>query len=217
MSTPSIPAQASLLRSALVSDALDAIGCRDRSLGPKFSPLQPGKVLVGRAFPVSVVPVDGAPDVPYAGLLRALDAIGQGDIYVVSSGGAAGVALWGELLSTIAIARGAVGAVCGGYVRDSAQIRALGFPVFAHGTVPLDINGRLEVTGHESPIEIDGVRVAPGELIVADDDGVVVVPCEVEGDVVERATAKAGAEDGFRADVAAGMLPSRAYEIHRVL
>jgi 4-hydroxy-4-methyl-2-oxoglutarate aldolase len=212
-----IPEQTPLLRSAHVSDALDEIGRRCRCLGPKLVPLQPGSFLVGRAFPVDVARVDHAPEVPYVGLLRALDDIGQDDVYVISSGGATDVSLWGELLTTIASARGAAGAICDGYVRDAALIRAHGFPVFAHGTMPLDINGRLEVTGHGTPILVDGVEVALGELVVADDDGVVVVPLDVELEVVERATAKAGAEDGFRADVAAGMLPSRAYEIHRVL
>src|SRR5207244_4022507 len=157
-----IPEQAPLLRSANVSDALDALGRRGRCLGPKLEPLRPGTLLVGRAFTVAVVRVDRAPDVPYVGLLAALDAIGPDDVYIISSGGAADVSLWGELLSTIALARGAAGAICDGYVRDASVIRSLGFPVFAHGTMPLDINGRLEVTGHGAPVEIDGVTIAAG-------------------------------------------------------
>ena len=212
-----IPEQAPLLRTAHVSDALDTIGRPGRCLGPKLVPLQPGTHLVGRAFPVTIVRVDRRPEVPYVGLLRALDAIGGDDVYVVSSGGAPDVSLWGELLSTIAIARRAVGAVCDGYVRDAALIRALDFPVFAHGTMPLDINGRFEAIAHGLPVTIDGVEIATGELVVADDDGVVVVPRELEQEVVDAAMAKVVAEDGFRNDVAAGMLPSRAFEIHRLL
>jgi regulator of RNase E activity RraA len=212
-----LPVEAPRLRSAHVSDALDAIGRCGRVLGPGLVPLLPGSLLVGRAFTVSVERVERAPEVPYVGLLQALDALGEDDVWVISSGGADDVSLWGELLTTIARARGAVGAVCDGCVRDAALIRAQGFPVFARGTLPLDINGRLEVTGHGRPVTLDGVAVVPGDLVVADDDGVVVVPADVEREVVERAASKASAEDGFRADVVAGMLPSHAYAIHRVL
>lgn len=214
---PRIPAEAPVLRSALVSDALDGLGRRDRCLGPGFSPIEPSQRLVGRAFPVTAVRAEAVPDVPYVGLLAALDEIGPGDIYVVSSGGGRNVALWGELLSTIAIARGAVGAVCDGYVRDVALVRALGFPVYSHGSVPLDINGRLEIVAHGAPVTIDGIVISAGDLIVADDDGVCVTPEDVEDEAVRAAVEKAGSEDDLRRDVAAGMLPSDAYRLHRVL
>ena len=205
------------LTSALVSDALDGLGYADRCLGSGIVPLGVGMATIGRAFPVTAVRVDETPDARYVGLLRALDEIEPNDIYVVSSGGAVDVALWGELLSTIALARGAVGAICDGLVRDAARIRALGFPVFSRGTVPLDIHGRFEVVGHGSPVTIDGIEIARGDLLIADDDGVIVVPPAAENDVLARATEKGTAEDGFRRDVADGMLPSLAYALHRVL
>jgi 4-hydroxy-4-methyl-2-oxoglutarate aldolase len=211
------PAEAAVLTSSLVSDALDGLGRRDRCLGPELVPLQPGRVVIGRAFPVTTVRVERGPEVPYVGLLRALDEIGPGDVYVVSSGGARDVALWGELLSTIATARGAIGAICDGYHRDAAKIRELGFPVFSRGSVPLDIHGRFEVVGHGDPVSIDGIVISRGDLIVADEDGITVVPPDVEREAIERAVAKGSAEDGFRADVAAGMLPSQAFARHRVL
>jgi 4-hydroxy-4-methyl-2-oxoglutarate aldolase len=205
------------LTAALVSDALDSIGCPNLCLQPEIEALAPGLTLIGRAFPVAAVRVHEAPQIPYVGLLRALDEIGPGDVYVISSEGASDVALWGELLSTIAMARGAVGAVCDGYVRDAAKVRTLGFPVFARGTVPLDIHGRFEVVGHGAPVAIGGIEISPGDLLVADDDGVVVVPPRIEDDVLALAQEKANAEDGFRRDVARGMLPSLAYDTHRVL
>jgi 4-hydroxy-4-methyl-2-oxoglutarate aldolase len=208
---------AATLNAALVSDALDALGRWHRCLPPELSALDRGGVVVGRAFPVTVARPSIVPNVPYVGLLAALDEIAEGDVYVISSGGARDVALWGELLATIAIARGVAAAVCDGYIRDASRIRRLGFPVYARGTVPLDIHGRFEVVGHGAPLVIEGVEIERGDLIVADDDGVVVVPQDVEADVVASAIAKANAEDGFRADVAARMPPSEAWAKHRVL
>lgn len=205
------------LSSALVADALDGLGRRHCCLGPALVPLELGRVVAGRAFPVTAARPDVVPETPYRGLLRALDEIGRDDVWVVSSGGATDVALWGELLSTIALQRGAVAALCDGYVRDTSAVRRLGFPVFSRGSVPLDIHGRLEVIGHGDPVEIDDVMIHAGDLVVADDDGVVVVPADVEDAAISRALEKAVAEDGFRAAIQEGMLPSEAWATHRVL
>lgn len=212
-----VPRFTGTVRSALVSDALDGLGYRDQCLHPEIRAQSQGLIVIGRAFPVTVVRVDDVPDIPYVGLLKALDDIGPGDIYMISSDGAPDVALFGELLSTIAVARGAVGAICDGYVRDQAKIRALGFPVFARGTVPLDIHGRFEVTGHNTAITVGGIEITPGDLVIGDDDGVVVVPRAAEEEVITLAQAKAHAEDGFKQDVAGGVLPSTAWATHRVL
>lgn len=207
-----------MLGSALLSDALDELGRRDQCLRPGLLPLAAGVTISGRALPLTLERPEAIPPVRYAGLLTAMDAVAPGDVVVVSGAAAERpVALWGELLSTMAAARGAAGAVCDGCVRDVAAIRALGFPVSARGAVPLDVHGRLEVVSHTRPVVVDGVEIAPGDLIVADDDGVVVVPAGVEAAAVAAATEKAGAEDGLRADVRGGMLPSAAFAKHRVL
>jgi 4-hydroxy-4-methyl-2-oxoglutarate aldolase len=211
------PARAARLRTALVSDALDRLGVSGRCLGWDIVPLRPGTRLVGRAFPVACVPAPGRPRVPYRGLLEALDRIGPHQVFVLPTGRSTRAAVWGELLSHACSARGASGAVTDGLVRDAAAVRPLGFPVFARGTIPSDINGRLEVTGVAERAVIDGVEVERGCLLVGDDDGVVAVPPDLEDEVVEAALAKARAEDRFREAVAAGELPSVAYRRHRVL
>jgi regulator of RNase E activity RraA len=204
-------------RAALVSDVLDTLGLRSQCLAAGIGPLDPGGVVVGRAFPVSVVEMASVPDVPYVELLRSLDALRPGDVFVISSGGRPDVALWGELLSTASIARGAAGAVCDGFVRDVALVRRSGFAVFARGAVPYDINGRLEVTAFGDPLALGGVTVTTGDLVVGDDDGVVVVPEAVRDEVLARAREKAARESGFRKAVRRGMLPSAAYERFGVL
>jgi 4-hydroxy-4-methyl-2-oxoglutarate aldolase len=161
--------------------------------------------------------VDAPPAVPYTGLLRALDAVPSGSIVVIPGGRARDAALFGELMATACLARGSAGALCEGNVRDLAAVRALGFPLFGCGTVPYDVDGRLEVVGHGAPVEIDGVLVEPGSLVVGDEDGVVVVPPDVEREVVTAAREKGEKESAFRDAVAAGMPPSEAYEKFGVL
>jgi 4-hydroxy-4-methyl-2-oxoglutarate aldolase len=200
-----------------VCDALDALGLRSQCLAGRPAPLSTGMRAVGRALPLATVVVDAVPDVPYRGLLAALDAMPPGAMIVISAQGRDDVAIWGQLLSTMCVTRGAVGAVCDGAIRDASEIRALGFPVFAKATVPYDINGRLEVVGHTSSLHIGTVEVAPGDLIVADDDGVVVVPIAVMDEVLARVAAKAQLEGAFLEAIRDGVLPSEAFERFRVL
>src|SRR6185295_6848643 len=89
-------------------------------------------------------------------------------------------ALWGELLSTHTRAKGGRGAVLDGLSRDSWGIVEMKFPVFATGLTPADSKGRLEVIAIRSTIPVGGVSVANGDLVVADDDGCVVVPAAIE-------------------------------------
>jgi regulator of RNase E activity RraA len=203
-------------RTSLLSDALDRAGRRRQCLAPDVVTLS-GSRLTGRAFPFLIERVDGPAEMPYRGLLRALDAVPSGSVVVIPGGRAADAALFGELMATACLARGAVGAVCEGFVRDLAEVRALGFTLFACGTVPYDMDGRLEVVGHGRAVEVDGVTIEPGALIVADEDGVVVVPPDVEADVLAAVADKAARESGFRAAVAAGLSPSEAYDRFGVL
>ena len=205
------------LRSALVSDALDALDYRHQCLPAAMSSLRAGTAVVGRAFPVQIVPVDALPEVPYVGLLASLDAIEAGDVYVAAVGQSADVAIWGELVTTACLARGAVGAICDGYARDTARIRDLDFPVFCRGTIPTDSNGRSEVRAHNIAVTIEGVRIEPGDLIVADDDGVAVVPSALLTKVVHMALEKDAHESDFRAAVASGMAATVAFAKFGVL
>ena len=200
----------------MLSDALDRAGRRCQCLAPDLVPLS-GSRLAGRAFPLVLERAAAPVDLPYRGLVAALDAVPAGAVVVIPGRRAADAALFGELMATACLARAAAGALCEGYVRDLAEVRLLGFPLFGCGTVPYDLDGRLEVVAHGEPVEIDGVLVEPGALVVADEDGVVVVPIDVEEAVVAAAHEKAAKESEFRNAVATGMLPSEAYERFGVL
>lgn len=203
-------------RAAQVSDALDAIGLRRQSIG-RLTRYSGTGTLTGRAFTMQCAPAAPRTGERYAGLLAALDAVSEGDLVVVASGPSDAAAVWGELLSTSCRARGAVGTVTDGLIRDTVQIAELGYPVFAAGTSPLDIDGRLDVTAHGVEVTVGGVAVAAGDIMVADDDGVVVVPAAVAVDVLERAVAKARGEDDFRDAVAGGESATDAFRRFDVL
>ncbi|MGH2382786.1 MAG: RraA family protein [Candidatus Limnocylindria bacterium] len=207
----------SILTSALVADAMDALGLPARCLGWDIVPLQAEQVLVGRAFTVRQIGVEAPPRTPYRGLLRALDEIGPDEVFVIPTDRSTKAAVWGELVATASRHRGAAGALTDGLVRDSKMLRALDFPVFARGTTPLDTNGRLEITDVAPEAVIDDVPIRRGDLIVGDADGVIVVAWETAGDVVERVRAKLVGEAQFRRAVSTGTAPSVAFEQYRVL
>lgn len=208
------------LSAALVSDALDTLGHREQCLGAGIWPICPapqGGAVVGNAFPLAVERVAQVPDEAYVGLLAALDSVGEGDLVVVPTEGADDVAVWGEILSTACLVRGGRGALTDGVVRDVSQIRDLGFPVFAQGTMPNDINGRLEVVGHGVTVEIDGVAIAPGDLIVCDVDGVVVVPAGSVDEVVAAVREKTTGESHVLDEIRSGARPSEVFAKYGIL
>jgi regulator of RNase E activity RraA len=125
--------------------------------------------------------------------------------------------VWGELLSTAARNTGCVGVVVDGAVRDVARMRQMGFPVFARGTSPYDSKDRQRVIDLDVPVEIDGVRFSPGDLVIADEDGVVVVPRAVEAAVVRRAWDKVHAENQVRNAIQAGLKAKEAFDRFGIL
>jgi len=206
-----------MLTSSVISDTLDSFGCARRCLDTGIAAVIDGTVMAGWAFPVRIERVFDVPAAPFQGLLSALDALSTDEIFVTPTQRARDIAVWGELLSTAAIARGAAGALTDGLIRDTAAIRSLGFPVFSAGSIPLDSRGRHEIIEHGIPVVVDGIRIEPGDLIVADSDGVVVVPEAIVEEIVTQALAKRATENLFRDAVAEGMLTTDAYERFGVL
>lgn len=166
----------SALDACVVSDALDWLGLPGSALG--LGPLWPGARLAGRARTVLTGP-------PGGGHVAAatVAAAGPGDVMVIAGGGRLDVSCWGGILTAAAVARGAAGVVVDGAARDVDEISALGFPAFARGAVTRTARGRISQAGADEPVRIAGVRVAPGDLVIADGSGVVFVPAG-RGDAV---------------------------------
>ena len=211
-----LPLLRRLAHAAVMSDCCDQVGRRDRTLLPGLSPqTSTAIVIVGFARPVMASAVSEAPAEPYANEVAYIDALEPDDVVVARTDPVC--AFWGELFSTAAMARGAVGAVIDGYVRDTAKIAELGWPVLARGTMPTDSLGRLSIQQMDEPIELLGVSVRRHDLVVADGDGVVIVPAEVAQDVAMRAIEKASTESSARAMLSAGAYLRDAWERYRVL
>ena len=136
---------------------------------------------------------------------------------IAAANGSGHSGVWGELLSTAARNSGCVGTVVDGMVRDVRQMREMGFPCFARGTCIYDSKDRQRVIDVDVVVEIAGVRFAPGDLIFADEDGVVVVPRSAEVAVLQRAWDKVHAENITRDAIRAGMKAAAAYEKYGVL
>jgi regulator of RNase E activity RraA len=130
---------------------------------------------------------------------------------VVCSNGSTRAALWGELLSTAATYRGASGAVIDGLSRDVKLIKKMGFPVFCKGVRPISSKGRLVAVDYNCPVEVGGVTVHPGDLVVANLDGVVVAPKDVAEEVVQKALDVVNRETMTRDELGRGAGLSQVY------
>ncbi len=202
------------LFTAVLGDVMDGMGLIHQFLPPSIRALQPDAMLAGRAMPVQEA--DCAADVrtqlanqeagagAFGLMFQALDDLKPGEIYICT-GSSPRYALWGGLMSTRAKALGAHGAVVGGFHRDTREISALDFPVFSTGSYAQDQRVRGRVIDFRCPIEFDnGCRVNPGDLIVGDVDGVVVVPRLQEQSILDAALAKVRSEEKVRHMILAG-------------
>jgi regulator of RNase E activity RraA len=204
---------------AVISDILDSMGLRNQVLQPGVVPAHPdpSQVLVGRAATVLVGPQYEVVDQPYTNQIAAIDALQPGDVVVSGVGGMTNVAVWGELFSNAAKARGARGFLTDGCHRDTRMVLDLGFPVFSRGPRPVDISGRGTVISIGRPVEVSGVVVHPGDLVFAEVDGVVIIPQDVAEETMSRAFDKVAKEDGAREDLRRGHLLSEVWSRYRVL
>jgi regulator of RNase E activity RraA len=205
------------LFSAVVCDALDVEGLTRQSPRVPLQPLTTTGVLVGRCRTTLWADMAHADPRPYELELRAVDACRPDDVLIAAAGGSMRSGIWGELLSTAARSAGCVGAIVDGVVRDQRRMRAMGFPVYARGQCIYDSKDRQRVIDLDVPVEIDGVVFAPGDLVFADEDGVVVVPRRVEDAVIRRAWEKVHVEDQVRKAIESGMKATEAYATFGVL
>jgi regulator of RNase E activity RraA len=204
------------LYTAVIGDILDTLGRVHQFLPPQIRPLTPSMRIAGRAMPALVTDVYGPQRKPFGLLTEALDQLQPGEVYIAPHTGAE-AAMWGEILTATAQSRGAVGAVVDGYHRDTVQVLGQGFPVFSHGNYAQDSSVRTIVHDFRTPVEIGGVHVAPGDLIVGDIDGVLVIPQDVESEVIEAALVKASTENLVRKAIEGGMSATEAFARFGVL
>ncbi|MDO8032848.1 RraA family protein [Janthinobacterium sp. SUN128] len=196
----SVFTQARGLSSAEVSDALDYFGLPGSV--PGIVPVAGPQRLFGPAFTVRFAPIDSQcpgtvgdylDDIP-AGAIAVLDNTGRGDCTV-----------WGGIMSHLAAHRSVAGTVIDGVCRDTAEADAAGYPLFALGHFMRTGKDRVQVDAVGAPVSLAGVRVAPGDIVVADQDGVVIVPAGRAHAVFQRALAMQAVEHAIVAAALDGM------------
>ncbi len=200
---------------AALADILDARGFHAQTLPPSIRPLGRGMRLAGRAYTVegraASKPDEAAYDQAIRKVLGMLGDVPEGHVAVYACEQDVSAHL-GELSVTSLKARGVAGCVLDGGCRDLGFILDEGFPVFTRFVTPEDSTWRWELVATQVPVTIGNVRVEPGDWVVGDDDGVVVVPAAIAEDVLAEAEEKAATESEIRAAVRNGMAPLEAYE-----
>ena len=172
---------------ASVSDAVDKIAGRRGYMDHEIKPRINEKKVVGPAVTILEGPTDEA--LPPKHALDAIDESPKGSVIVIAIGGETNVAVWGGLMTAGAEVNGHAGAVLDGGVRDVTEIRRdSGFQVFSRSVSPSTTVGRFKTLSANVPVTCGGVTVNPGDLIVGDPDGVVVVPKEHVEAVLKMAT-----------------------------
>ncbi|OAM77582.1 RraA family protein [Devosia elaeis] len=213
------------LFTAVVGDVLDAMGFRRQFLPQAIKPLVETTRIAGRAMPVLEADVfdEGGEDargplsrVPFGIMFEALDDLKPDEIYI-ASGSSFNYALWGGLMSTRAQHLKAGGAILNGFIRDAGEIERLGFPVFSRGIYAQDQGVRGKVIDFRTAIEIEGIRIHPGDLIFADREGVLVIPREAEQEAVARAIEKNNTENAVAVAIRNGMSTREAFDTFGVM
>jgi len=205
------------LYSAVVSDALDALGFLRQSPRRQLMSMTGTAKLIGRCKTTLWADMAHPDPRPYELELEAVDSCRPDDVLICAAGGSMRSGIWGELLSTAARNSGCVGVIVDGAVRDVEKMTAMGFAAFALGTCVYDSLHRQRVVDIDVSVEIDGVRFSPGDLVIADADGVVVVPAEVEEQAIRRAWEKVHAEDLTRQAIKGGMKATAVFAKYGIL
>ena len=206
------------LTTAILSDSLDATGLRDQVLESRLAPLIAGSRIFGRAWTVAFEPsTEDGPADPYGSAIDYISALRAGEIAVIAAARSNESAFWGELFSAAALGAGALGVVTDGNLRDTDKIAGLGFPAFSRSRRPIDYRMRMRVVHVGEPVQVGGVWIASGDLVMADDDGVVVIPQSAEAEVLRRARERAAGESTVLTELLAGQTLREVWDRHGIL
>lgn len=202
----------------MLSDSCDKAGLRNQVLELRLAPLVPGTRTSGRARTVKFVPDTNIdPAKPYDDAIDFIDGTLPGELIVIATDQANASAFWGELFSAAAKGRGATGVITDGNLRDSDKIVAVNFPAFSRSRRPIDFRGRMKVDSQQVSVLVGGVTIRPGDLVAADDDGVVVIPKEHEEKVIGFARERARGESTVLTELLAGSTLREVWTRHGIL
>lgn len=212
------------LYSAVIGDILDKMGRLHQFLPQRVQPVREDMVVAGRAMPV--LEADAFEELSngqnpvmkrsFGLMLEALDDLKENEVYICT-GSSPSYALVGELMCTRMQILKTAGAVVNGFHRDTRGILALNFPCFSYGRYAQDQAPRGKVIDFRVPIEIEGVRVNPGDIVFGDLDGVLIIPRDIEEEVIRRAYEKATGEKMVAEAIRGGMGTRESFDRHGIM
>ena len=200
-----------VLDTCAVSDAQDKLGIKGTVIG--ILPLYETGRIAGRVVTFKLKTKGNETTTRHLGT-SAVEAADPGDVIVCDHRGRTDVAGWGGILSTAAKTKGVAGVIIDGASRDVDEAKGLGLPLFARAAVPLTARGRIVEESTNEPIEIGGVSLAPGDYVIADNSGVVIVPQDRVAEVVPEAENIVAREQAMARDVMAGTSVVEVMGIH---
>ena len=211
-----ICARYSKVFSGQVADVLDKRGLTKQSVDGSIQGLTLETRVAGPAFTCKGAAATELEPDDWAERKAFLDSLTPHSVAVVDTSGDTTAAHWGELMSTAAMGRGCTGVVLDGATRDVTLVLELGFPVFTRYRSPASSIRRWRISGYDHPVTIGGVLVRPGDFVVGDADGVVIVPSEIAVEVLEEVESLASAETDMRRELREGVLFSEAFDRYQV-
>ncbi|MDO9405476.1 MAG: hypothetical protein Q7T87_15685 [Polaromonas sp.] len=204
-----------------VADILDELGYDTAIPASELPPLQPGQRMVGPAMTVRHAParlssgfnIAKGQKPPQLGGRDQVTLCQRGDVMVIEARGIPHASNFGGLMATSVKEAGIDGLLIDGWVRDVANMRAMGLQVWARGATPRTGKHRIELVEINGPVDIAGVQVRPGDLVLGDCDGVIIVPLDVAATVLERAQAATAREEKLVAALEQGASPQETARI----
>jgi len=178
------------LPTAAVSDALDKLGLPGSAHG--IAAIYPGARLIGRAFTIGYAPV--SPIAPGT-VGDYIDDVAPGSVVVLDNQARTDCTVWGDILTCVAHQKGVAGTVISGVCRDTARAMDLRYPIYSVGRIMRTGKERVEVVTTGAPVNIGGVQVRAGDILIGDDDGIVIVPAERAEEVARVARSISDIED----------------------
>ncbi|MCE5250692.1 RraA family protein [bacterium] len=203
--------------SAVLMDVMDQMNHRVQCMHHSIKPLVPTMRTWGEAVTMYFETVTEVPEKPFQLEMEVLDDVKEGQVIVTQCNAETMSAFWGGLLSNAAVGRKAAGVISDNGARDYMEIVSLDFPTFCKGLTPYDSCGRMDGKDRDIPIICGGIRVAPGDLVFGDVDGVVVVPQEIADEVISRAWEKVMGENTVREELRAGASVVKTFQKYGIL
>jgi len=186
------------MSTANISDALDRLRIPGSAFG--IAPLQNGQRMIGRAYTIQYVPAGSPPGT----VGDYIDDVEPGGVVVLDNDGRRDCTVWGDILTAVSISRKVAGTVINGVCRDVSRALEGHYPIYSCGRFMRTGKDRVEVSGIQVPVSLGDMKVKPGDLIIGDDDGIVVVGQEHEAKVLEVALEIGKLEDDIVAEALAG-------------